>query len=72
MNRIYALMFAILGSFVMLTPVPANAQPAPPPQDCSAGCTIITCNATQCTVHFCNHSGCTVIGHYPKPKTIEN
>ncbi|AKS41147.1 hypothetical protein [Wenzhouxiangella marina] len=32
--------------------------------DCTAGCTIETCNATQCVVYYCREGGCTLVGFY--------
>lgn len=63
MNRLYGLMIAVLGSFAILSPVPAQAQV----YDCPDGCTIVTCNQSTCSVWHCTGGGCTLQTTYPNP-----
>lgn len=78
-SLVFAVFLMVLGGFVSATahpPTPGNgfAPSAPaaaltlastPVQDCSSGCTIMTCDGNVCTIWYCSGStGCVVEGRF--------
>ncbi len=57
------LLSLVLGLMLMVVPHRAEAAS---PIDCTAGCTIVTCQGTLCTVWQCDTQGCTRIGQYTR------
>jgi len=66
-SRPYSISIAFIFLVSTIFSLSSTAVVADPIQDCSKGCTILTCDKTTCTVWYCNHSGCKKMTEYPRP-----